>query len=442
MFSFQYSYWRVRIYTKDRLKMIDFLKILITDQTLITQINANPLLIWNNKQERLSHFDFETVLSKQTKIYKGVLFCFYDNKVEVLFRPHYYFNDNLHNANDFSVDDCIMIINQLINELNLTAYTNDLKIINIEYGINIISPIDCKELVTFISYHGKNEFRSDAGLAYSKKSYSETKNGTANKYKIIKAYNKGLQFPNYCDINTFRFEVKSKKSSYINSLDVNFINDLLKPNTYKTLANELLKEFKNVLILGNSKEHKTLTKKENNQLNKYLNPNNWYKVKQGHRNNFNQTKKRYFSLLEKTGYNIHTEIENIIKNKLGILEKKCADLPPQQKTQKCAYLPINIKTNCTPLLKHNCIITGLDISMQKEGSFLLSHTGLKYHHTHNRKLFDEVKNKYLTIKWTNADTETQIKEIAHNIRNKVNNTRIKQRKLYTSQQTNLLIYFS
>lgn len=422
--------------------MIDFLKILITDQTLITQINANPLLIWHNKQERLSHFDFETVLSKQTKTYKGVLFCFYDNKVEVLFRPHYYFNDNLHNANDFSTDDCITVVNRLINELYLTEYTNELKIINIEYGINVISPIDCKELITFISYHGKNEFKTDTGLAYSKKSYSETKNGTANKYKIIKAYNKGLQFPKYCDINTFRFEVKSKQTKYIKQLGVTTINDLLKPEIYKTLSNELLKEFNDVLILGDSQEHKNLSKKENNQLNKYLNPNNWFKVKQGHRNQFNKTKERYLKLLNKTGYNIHTELKNIITEKLQNLEQKGAFSTPIEKRQKGAYSTINIIGNCTPLLKQNCIITGLDISMQKEGSFLLSHTGLKYYYAHNRKLFDEVKNKYLSVKWFYADTETQIKEIAHNIRNKVSNTRIKQQKLYTQQQTNLLTYFS
>src|SRR5690606_27705634 len=135
--------------------MIDFLKILITNKTLINKINANPLLIWHNKQERLSHFDFETVLSKETKIYNGVLFCFYENKLEILFRPHYYFNDNLHNANDFSAANCIMVIYRLIKELCLTENTNELKIINIEYGINVISPIDCKELITFIEYHGK-----------------------------------------------------------------------------------------------------------------------------------------------------------------------------------------------------------------------------------------------------------------------------------------------
>lgn len=422
--------------------MIDFLKILVTNKTLINQINVNPLLIWHNKNERLSHFDFESVLSKETKEYKGVLFCFYENKLEIIFRPHYYFNNNLHNANDFSVKNCLTVINRLLNELSLTEHTADLRVINIEFGVNVVSPIDCKELITFISYHGKNEFRTDTDLLYSKKSYRENPGGTANKYKIIKAYNKGIQFPEYCDINTFRFEIKSKKSNYINSLGVETVTDLLKSKTYKTLSNELLKEWSQVLILSDNQEHKNLSKKENNQLNKYLNPNNWYKIKQGSKNHFNQTKKRYLNLLNKIGYNVHSEVENIIKNKLQTLEQTCAILPPQQNRQTCAILPINIMENGTHLPIQKCIVTGLDISMQKEGSFLLSHTGLKYYYKNNKKLFDEVKNTYLSEKWFCADTKTQIKEIAHNIRNKINNNRIRQKEFYRHGQTNLLNMFT
>jgi len=39
------------------------------------------------------------------------------------------------------------------------------------------------------------------------------------------------------------------------------------------------------------------------------------------------------------------------------------------------------------------MVTGLDISMQKEGSFLLSHKGLKYYFERDKKTFDEVKTQ-------------------------------------------------
>lgn len=302
---------------------------------MIDTFKSNQLLTWYNSKESLS-FDFETILSKETKIYNGILFCFYDDKLEILVKPHYYFNDNLHNANDFKTTDCIKVVTEFLQTFEIIDYANELRIINIEFGINIIPPIDCKELITFISYHGKNEFRTDTNLPYSKKSYKENKNGTANQYKIIKAYHKGLQFPKYTDKNTFRFEVKSKQSKYINSLGIYSISDLLRIEVYQTISNELLKEWKEVLILSETKNYTNLTTKENNLLNKYLNPNNWYKIKQQHRNQFSKTKKRYFELLEKSGYNIHFEMRKIICEKLNFLTQKGAVSTSTQKIQKGA----------------------------------------------------------------------------------------------------------
>ena len=74
-----------------------------------------------------------------------------------------------------------------------------------------------------------------------------------------------------------------------------------------------------------------------------------------------------------------------------------------------------IKASNEPRL---CKVTRLDISMQKADSILLSHTGLRYYHATEPTTFYRVLNKYLSRKWMNADFEKQIKELAHNIRNK------------------------
>jgi hypothetical protein len=74
------------------------------------------------------------------------------------------------------------------------------------------------------------------------------------------------------------------------------------------------------------------------------------------------------------------------------------------------------------------LITGLNISMQKSNSFLLSHSGLKYYYKTDKKVFNEVKRKYLSNKWIDANDKIQIKEIAHNIRNKYNNNLVSQSK--------------
>ena len=56
--------------------------------------------------------------------------------------------------------------------------------------------------------------------------------------------------------------------------------------------------------------------------------------------------------------------------------------------------------------------------MQRKDSFLLSHNGLKYYHKTDRKLYNEIKRKHLTKYWMRSSLNIQIKEIAHNIRNK------------------------
>ena len=76
--------------------------------------------------------------------------------------------------------------------------------------------------------------------------------------------------------------------------------------------------------------------------------------------------------------------------------------------------------------RRSCLVTGLNISMQKKNSFLLSHTGLKYYFKTDKKIFLELKRKYLTTNWANANHKKQIKEIAHCIRRKHQYNKVKQ----------------
>ena len=85
-----------------------------------------------------------------------------------------------------------------------------------------------------------------------------------------------------------------------------------------------------------------------------------------------------------------------------------------------------------------CQVTKINISMQKNDSILLSHTGLKYYYKTDRKVFEQIKRKYLSKQWIKSDFETQIKEIAHNIRNAKGNQKTKQVRIYPNQQINLL----
>lgn len=312
------------------LLMIDFLKILVTDKSEIKKLQNDTRLNWESEFEFLGK-DLETIQTKIIKSINGIMFCFYANKVEVIFKPHYYFNNNLHNANDFNVTDCIKTISVLNNFLTPLKG----KVINIEFGVNFISQYG-KEAVMFTEYHKKDQFHNDTDLRYSKKSFRTNKNGIANKYKIIKLYSKGLQFPEYCNSNTIRLEIKSKQSKYIRSLGIQTIEDLLNPDIYQNFISELIQASKDLLILDHNARFENLNKRDKAKLTEYLKNHVWYRSIQQSRNEFRNKKKRYFSLLDKTGFNIHKELEKSIRVKLKELIKK--------KNETCAYSTPNNKT--------------------------------------------------------------------------------------------------
>jgi hypothetical protein len=427
-------------------KMMDFLKLETYTIWQVDYFKNHSLLEWVSDTDKINNFDNEVITTKKVKQYKGIYFCFYSNKLEILFKPHYYFNNNLHNANDFRIIDCINVLVEVRNALKIEL--QEFKVVNIEYGLNVISPIDIKDLITYLAYHEKNEFRTDIGLVYSKKSYSTNANGTGNQYKIIKAYAKGLQFSNYTGINTFRFEVKSKKSRFINQLGIYTANDLLKPIVYLVMLESITNEFEKVLILDCATNFKNLSHKEQTKIAKYNNPMEWYKIKNAsNRNSFSKNKNTYYKLTDKVPSNLKNQLRQIIYDKLQLL-KKGANSPPNKIYKKGADSQLYNRGICTQkklnkdeIKKPICKVTGINIEMQKNDSFLLSHTGLKYYYKTDRNIFEQIKRRYLSKKWLTADSETQIKEIAHNIRNAKNNQNIKQDRIYPIEQVNMFSYF-
>jgi len=422
--------------------MVDFLKFQIYDLILIDYFRNNELLTWLSDTDKANPFDNEVITTKKIKQYKGIYFCFYSNKLDILFKPHYFFNDNLHNANDFKIKDCINIMIWFKNTFKIDL--TKLKVVNIEFGLNVISPIDIKDLITFLAYHEKNQFRTDVGLPYSKKSYSVKRNGTANKYKYCKAYAKGLQFTIYCHIDTFRFEISSKENKYCRKeLNITTANDLLNVEVYYKMTEILMKEFREVLILDCATNFDVLNAREQKKLTEYLNPLTWYKIENQSRNSFSKNKIKYYKLINKVDNNLKSQLEKIIFDKLETLKEGAISTTPQ-KVKEGAVSTIYINGICTPkqiesdeIKKSICKITGLNISMQKE-SILLSHTGLKHYYKNDKPTFEQIKNKYLSSQWNNSDLQTQIKEIAHNIRNTISNKRIKQQKIYNPTQLNIL----
>jgi hypothetical protein len=212
---------------------------------------------------------------------------------------------------------------------------------------------------------------------------------------------------------------------------------LLKTNIYEIFSENIILEFSKILLLDDKTDLSNLTEKELSKFRQYLNPNFWYRIKQDNqRNRFNKEKTKYNKLLDKTGNHLKKQLDKIVFEKLEYL-KSGAVSTPDKNIKSSAVSSIIYSEIGTQNKTATCKVTGLNISMQKRNSILLSHTGLKYYSKNDKPKFEELKKQYLSKLWQNSNLEKQIKEIAHNIRNTYCNQGIKQKRIYRPEQLQL-----
>ena len=287
--------------------MLDLLKFKITDEIQINTIWNNELLEYVGKSERLY---IDEIKEKQTKKYKNLYFTKYQNRLEISGSIHYFFNDELHNADDFYIEYCINAIVQIEKIFNLDL--NKCYLINLEYGVNINPIIKVTDLIHNLIYHEKRQFVRTT-------TYFDYKQAGNDAYKQVKGYNKSVQFPHECE-NTFRFEVRTRQAKFIHSLGLFTLQDLIIVENYNVLITSLLKEWDNVLLFDLSKDVDT----------KFFNTNFWEDIlKNGSRNKFNNQKKLYHKKLGAD--NLHANIRKIIERRTKYL--KCVHIPTITKVE-------------------------------------------------------------------------------------------------------------
>lgn len=272
--------------------MIDFIKLKITDDELINRVWNNPLLDYDGKSEKLF---MDEIKEKYSKKYKNLYFIKHQNRLEICGSLHYFFNDGLHNANDFYISNCMAIIKQLQELLKLDL--SKCYLINLEYGFNIVPDILIENLIMNLIYHEKRQFVRGTKYVFYKIAGKDA-------YKQIKAYAKGVQFPSHCNPNTFRFEVKTKQAKFINNLGLYTLQDLMSLDNYELLIDSLLKEWNSVLVFDLSKKID----------DKFFNMHFWEQIiLVGSRNKFNNQKRNYFSQLGID--NLHNNIKVLLIEK-------------------------------------------------------------------------------------------------------------------------------
>mgnify|MGYP000451090270 CR=1 FL=1 len=346
------------------------------------------------------------------------------------------------NGNQFAINDIVKVRQHL--ETLFNCEPQQMIFQNIEFGINTTPVFNPQLFLKGLLYHnGKPfEFRHKEHFAQA-----------IHQRYYFKIYNKSNQYG--MQEHTLRVELKLIASDQFAPLGIKTFADI-NTSTLNKAKELLLKRFDEVVYYDNTIVKESLSERQKQTLERYSNPRYWIDTltKQNRLHHKNRLKEFILNYSANLHQQIKQNIEQkciIINQENGViinhnskLKKEQNTLPITSVSENINTLPITsssigvISTNNTPKKQgRKCRVTRVDISMQKEGSILLSHTGLKYYYKTNKKEFEKIKNKYLSKKWIDANFETQIKELAHNIRNKHNNLKNSREQKYHPNQVQL-----
>ena len=337
---------------------------------------------------------------KRIAVYKGLVFQYYLNSERMFISGslHAYYNHGNHNHNDFGLNAFSEVLDELKTTFGILPH--HINITQLEWGVNIKPPIYPNIIIDHSLFHKWQRFENRIDNKAGK--YHQA----VHTDYIIKLYNKGLQFGTVEEI--LRFERKQLNYlKFSKSIGIGQTLQDLIDSDFKSLKTILLSNWNEILFFD------PLMLTEDKKVFKYRDVLTWeyYSTKS------RKTRNKHFNNLRKLnkefGGDIQSEVSQIITDKLIELNKDVVTF------SFFSYISNSLPPNQAQLNKL-CLLTNIDISMQKEDSFLLSHTGLKYYLSNNIEVFDKIKKEHLTRNWIGSSIEIQVKEIAHNIRTKYN----------------------
>lgn len=362
------------------------------------------------------HFCKITIFDSGIVLFSGSIHKLY-NSINNIKAPNYSNKTQYKgfNGNQFTINNIFEVRIHL--EKLFACSSKDMIFQNIEFGVNINTLFSPQLFLKGLLYHRGKLFEYKYNGYYAQVKHQRY---------LVKIYNKSNQYK--MNKETLRVELKIIKTQFLKDTDIRTFFDV-DENTLNKASNLLLKVFDEVVYYDYTIQKKQLTNMNKQTLKKYSNPRYWIHDLKARYRDRHKKKLNYF--ICNYSKNIHALIRQNIINKCVIINR---DIKPLNCVIiNSSYIGLNVTQNQTKNNNSICSVTGLNISMQKE-SLLLSHVGIKYYKKHNVNVYKQIKKKYLSNKWFDADTKTQIKELAHNIRNVYNNRNIKQRRIYNTSQ--------
>ena len=341
------------------------------------------------------------------------------------------------NYNDFNLCQ----VNEMIHHIN-DVFSLDLNktiIQNLEIGLNIQTEDDPTTILSqnLIVWNFKNYKINNDYNGKGKFIEFETSQYYFKLYDKGKHYNTGT--------HTLRIEVKIMRNETLNKLGVNCLNDLTDKAKIKALLSFLYKTFEKAVIIDKNPLQALKDAKDKEIIQNGINPLFWTSIKC--RKKRQRFKNKFDDIIKKYGLNrIYNEIDNKLKSKgqelliCPVLNNFKNETIEPEKDRMSRFEPYIYFQNET---QRKCIITGLDISHQKDDSLFLSECSIL-------KLFDNDKNEFDRLKNSfgpRGKKEFNLKDLcyymAHNIRNRHSNKRHeikRKRKKYENSLFPLIEY--
>ena len=357
--------------------MIDFLK-----------IHSLPVLPENIEKHPLLDFPLSNVLNTgelidrtQVAKYRSLDILIKNKKINGKYyryvglkgSPHKY-DQGGKNYQDFSFKDIQRIIAEWTKNFAFKAQKATINFI--EIGVNIPVNIDPTPLIkSFIMYkHKPFEKLKTTGKGYGRVCCLEQ--------FTIKIYNKSEQ--NNLPFYLLRVEIKVTRMQLLKKYGIEGLTlaDLTHPEIYPKFLKVLLDIFDQILLYNPNLDIDSISNLKDRELvlqGKY--PEYWQNL--ARTTKFNQIK-RFSELAESN--TLKQELRQSIINKWNELTT-LQERPKPRKTER-----INNTINCySPV----CLITGIDISIQKRNSKLLSVSGLNWLLENNPEKYMEIKKRFL-----------------------------------------------
>jgi hypothetical protein len=327
------------------------------------------------------------------------------NRITLSGSIHKFWNGGVHNYNDFDEVAFRDSTHRMYSTFQVAPM--HLKILSMEYGVNINIDYPVKNVLNNCFQHkGKDvevKISNDGGK------YHQAQH---DRY-FLKLYDKGKQY-GLIGKNLLRIEVKEINWTTNRKHGILTFKDFIECDKSIFIKN-LIHQWMSVILFDfNTPTH--LIKPE------YTNANYWRDLREKVKN----------KELSKTSFHRHWKE---LKNINAIHGNDIQNIITQSIIQKIDQLQrVTFSTFSQELKIKVCPITGIEINNQKSNSKLLSHSTLMKLQFEQPKTFVEIRHRFLTGNWINKDIKTQIKEIAHNIRNTFYNSLNRSKKIDESGQ--------